>query len=194
MVNNPRTNVPALPAPNPGAHPGDNRNITGVIQTIFGGIPEGTSKSALKAQARRIPPQEPVHKRLGPDETFTFSEADAVPPISPHTDALVIQAILANKEVHRVHIDQLSRVVGVFFSLISSFFHNQSAYGRNSKSTSRRLQVLGIKEGQSFKQAFGCADGDSVEICASGGWFNPWALLRKLTRQEFQRLGCESCF
>lgn len=69
-----RTNVPALPAPNPGAHPGDNRNITGVIQTIFGGIPEGTSKSALKAQARRIPPQEPVHKRLGPDETITFSE------------------------------------------------------------------------------------------------------------------------
>lgn len=101
---------PALPAPNPGAHPGDNRNVNGGIQTIFGGLPEGTSNSALKAQARRVPPQEPVHKRFRPDETITFSEEDAVPPISPHTDALVIQAIVANKEVHRVHIDQGSAV------------------------------------------------------------------------------------
>lgn len=105
-----RPNLPALPAPNPGANPGDTRNITGIIQTIFGGIPEGTSKTALKTQARRVPPQEPIHQRLRPEETITFSEADVVPPSSPHTDALVIQAILANKEVHRVHIDQGSAV------------------------------------------------------------------------------------
>lgn len=82
--------------------------MNGVIHTIFG-LPEGTSKSALKAQVCK-PPQEPVHKRLRPDETITFSEEDAVPPITPPTDALVIQAIVANKEVHRVHIDQGSAV------------------------------------------------------------------------------------
>lgn len=110
-----------LPAPNPGAHPGDNRHVTGIIQTIFGGVPEGTSRAALKAQARRAPPQEPVNKRFKPDETITFSEADAVPPISPHTDALVIKAIVANKEVHRVHIDQGSAVDVLYIGCFDSW-------------------------------------------------------------------------
>lgn len=120
--------LPALPAPNPGGHPGDNRAVNGVIQTIFS-LPEGMSKSALKAQARRVPPQEPVHKRLRHDETITFSEADAVPPLSPHTNALVIQAIVANKEVHRDHIDQGSAVdvlyVNCFRQLGINFDHLQ---------------------------------------------------------------------
>lgn len=53
-----------------------------------------------------------------PDETITFSEEDAVPPITPPTDALVILAIVANKEVHRVHIDQGSAVDVLYVNCI----------------------------------------------------------------------------
>lgn len=68
------------------------------------------SQAAIKAEARRVPPQEPIQKRLKPTETITLSEEDAVPTVTPHTDALVVKALIANKEVRRVHIDQGSAV------------------------------------------------------------------------------------
>lgn len=80
-------------------------NDAGTINAIFGGVPLEISKAALKAEARRVPLQEPVQERFRKDEVITFSEADAVTPIMPQSDALVVSVIMANHEVKRVYVD-----------------------------------------------------------------------------------------
>lgn len=108
-----------IPFPSPNQGTADNKNINGVVYAIFEGYPDGMSQAAIKAGARRIPPQEPIQKCFRPTETITFSEEDVVPTVTPHTDALVVKAIIANKEVRRVHIDQGSAVDVMYFDCFS---------------------------------------------------------------------------
>lgn len=108
-----------IPLPSPNQGTADNKNINGVVYAIFEGYPDGMSQAAIKAGARRIPPQEPIQKCFRPTETITFSEEDVVPTVTPHTDALVVKAIIANKEVRRVHIDQGSAVDVMYFDCFS---------------------------------------------------------------------------
>lgn len=59
----------------------------------------------MKAKAQRVPSHEPIQKKFRKDGVITFSESDAVPPIMPKLDALVISMIVANHEVKRVYVD-----------------------------------------------------------------------------------------
>lgn len=45
---------------------------------------------------------------------ITFSESDAMPPVMPQSDALVISIIVANHEVKRVYVDN-EALVSIFF-------------------------------------------------------------------------------
>ncbi|MEJ1821116.1 retrotransposon gag family protein, partial [Escherichia coli] len=82
----------------------DEPQYDGVVSTITG-LPRGVTKSSLKAEARSPRTGEPTNKRFRKDEAITFSEDDPVPATVPHQDALVIQAVVANKLVKRVYID-----------------------------------------------------------------------------------------
>lgn len=59
----------------------------------------------MKEEARRVPPQEPANKRFRRGEVITFSEADVVPAIMLHCDALVIKVLVTNREAWRVYVD-----------------------------------------------------------------------------------------
>jgi hypothetical protein len=84
-----------------------------VINVIHGMVGE-VSNSQLKAKARQVPPEEPRNKRLRPDETITFSDADAVPNQTPHSDPMIIAATIGNTLIKRVFVDDGSGVEVMF--------------------------------------------------------------------------------
>ena len=89
---------------------------------IFGGFAGGgESSSARKAHLCRFISREtlevqPVSKLPRLDTTITFSDIDLEGYQYPHDDPLVIRAIMANKKVHRVLIDNGSLIDIIFAS------------------------------------------------------------------------------
>ena len=94
----------------------------GEIQVISGGFVGGRESSlARKAHLRSIRSTEiaeiqTVSKLLMVDTSITFSDSDLVGCQHPHDDPLVVRAVVANKTVHRVLIDNGSSVDIIFTS------------------------------------------------------------------------------
>ena len=94
----------------------------GEIQVISGGFAgEGESSSAQKAHLRSIRSAEigeiqTVCKRPRLDTSITFSNSDLEGCQHPHDDPLVVRAVMANKMVHRVLIDNESSADIIFAS------------------------------------------------------------------------------
>ena len=94
----------------------------GEIQVISGGFAgEGESSSAQKAHLRSIRSAEigeiqTVSKRPRLDTSITFSNSDLEGCQHPHDDPLVVRAVMANKMVHRVLIDNGSSADIIFAS------------------------------------------------------------------------------
>lgn len=65
----------------------------GIIAAISS-LPQGKTKSSLKAEARTPPPSDPVNKRFKREESILFSEKDPVPPVVPHHDAIITEAVV----------------------------------------------------------------------------------------------------
>lgn len=73
-----------IPLPSPNQGTADNKNINGVVYAIFEGYPDGMSQAAIKAGARRIPPQEPIQKSvLGPLKPSHFQKKMLFPLLLP---------------------------------------------------------------------------------------------------------------
>lgn len=94
-----------------------HQEFVGTIDTIFGEISLNILQKRLKAEARRVLPQEPVQKRFWREKVIIFSELNAVPPIMPQSHTLVISMIVANHEVMQVYIDN-----GVAVSVIFLYY------------------------------------------------------------------------
>ena len=83
----------------------------GQINVIFGGfVGDGESNSTRKAHIRSFRSGEPlevqaVSKLPQLDTTITFSDTDLEGCQHPHDDPLVIRAVIANKTVHKVLVD-----------------------------------------------------------------------------------------
>ena len=94
----------------------------GEIQVISGGfVGGGESSSARKAHLRSIRSIEiaeiqAVSKLPRLDTSITFSDSDLEGCQHPHDDRLVVRAIVANKTVHRVLIDNGSSADIIFAS------------------------------------------------------------------------------
>ena len=94
----------------------------GEIQVISGGFAEGgESSSARKAHLRSIRSTEieeiqAVSKLPRLDTSITFSDSDLEGCQHPHDDPLVVRAVVANKTVHRVLIDNGSSADIIFTS------------------------------------------------------------------------------
>ena len=94
----------------------------GEIHVISGGFPGGgESSSARKAHLRSIRSAEigeiqAVSKLPRLDTSITFSDSDLEGCQHPHDDPLVVRAIVANKTVHRVLIDNGSSADIIFAS------------------------------------------------------------------------------
>ena len=94
----------------------------GEIQVISGGFVGGReSSSARKAHLRSIRSTEiaeiqAVSKLPRLDTSITFSDSDLVGCQHPHEDPLVVRAVVANKTVHRVLIDNGSSADIIFAS------------------------------------------------------------------------------
>lgn len=83
-----------------------NDQVTGEILTIGRGPAGGTSDSARRARCKRLSDPGYPGQYLKPGVTITFSSEDVLPDRNPEADAVVIKAIIANKVVHRIHVDQ----------------------------------------------------------------------------------------
>ena len=89
---------------------------------IFGGFAGGgESSSTRKAHLRSIRSGEAldiqsVSKLPRPDTTITFSDSDMEGCQHPHDDPLVIKAVVVNKTIHRVLVDNGSSVDIIFAS------------------------------------------------------------------------------
>ena len=89
---------------------------------ISGGfVGGGESSSARKAHLRNIRSVgigeiQAVSKLLRLDTTITFSDSDLEGCQHPHDDPLVVRAIVANKIVHRVLVDNGSSADIIFAS------------------------------------------------------------------------------
>ena len=89
---------------------------------ISGGFAEGgESRSARKAHLRSIKSGEvmevqAVSKLPRLDTTITFSDSDLEGCQHPHDDPLVIRAVVANKTIHRVLVDNGSSADIIFAS------------------------------------------------------------------------------
>ena len=94
----------------------------GEIQVISGGFARGgESSSARKAHLRSIRSREieeiqAVSKLPRLNTSITFSYSDLVGCQHPHDDPLVVRAVVANKTVHRVLIDNRSSADIIFTS------------------------------------------------------------------------------
>ena len=96
----------------------------GEIQVISGGFAGGgESSSARKAHLRSIRSTETAEiqtmsKLPRLDTSITFSDSDMVGCQHPHDDPLVVHAVVANKTVHRVLIDNGSSTDIIFTSAL----------------------------------------------------------------------------
>lgn len=98
---------------NDGADGDGEYQFDGVISAISGHPGEKT-KSSLKTDARAPQTNEPVNKRFKKDEAISFSDENPVPPVVPHHDAIIMQAVVANKLVRRIYIDSGAPVIIIF--------------------------------------------------------------------------------
>ena len=102
--------------------PAQHQQPLGEIHVIFGGFAGGgESSSARKAHLHSIKSGETfeiqaVFKLPRLDTTITFSDSDMKDGHHPHDDPLVIKAIVANKMVHRVLVDNGSSTDIIFAS------------------------------------------------------------------------------
>lgn len=69
------------------------------------GFPEMYPQAHPKVEACHIPRKTPQDEWFRIDEVITFSEADAVPNQTPHSDALIIPIIAASIESRKVYVD-----------------------------------------------------------------------------------------
>ena len=103
----------------------------GKIQVISGGFTDGgESSSARKAHLRSIRSTEiaeiqAVSKLPRLDTTITFSDSDLERCQHPHDDPLVVRAVMANKTVHRVLIDN-----GILTDIIFALAFDKMGIGR----------------------------------------------------------------
>ena len=119
MASEDRNQEPPPPPRQPA--PAQHQQPLGEIDVIYGGFASGgESSSARKAHLRSIRSRETLelqavskHPRL--DTTITFSNFDMEGRQHPHGDPLVIRAVVANKTVHRVLIDNGSSA-GIIFA------------------------------------------------------------------------------
>ena len=115
-----RNQAPPLPPHQPS--PAQHQQPLGEINVISGGFTGGgESSSARKAHLRSIRSGETlevqvVSKSPRLDTTRTFSNSDMEGCQHPHDDPLVIRAIMANKTVHKVLIDNGSSIDIIFVS------------------------------------------------------------------------------
>ena len=115
-----RNQAPPLPPYQPA--PTQHQKPLGEINVISGGFAGGgESSSTRKAHLRSIRLRETlevqaVSKLPQLDTTITFSDSDMEGFQHPHDDPLVIRAIVANKTVHRVLIDNGSSTDIIFAS------------------------------------------------------------------------------
>ena len=110
------------PPPPPRQKTTQHQQPLGEIQVISRGFAGGgESSSARKAHLRSIRSAEigeiqAVSKQLRLDTSITFSDSDLEGCQHPHNDPLVIRAVVANKIVHRVLVDNGSSVDIIFAS------------------------------------------------------------------------------
>ena len=115
-----RNGAPPPPPRQPA--PTRHQQPLGEINVIFGGFAGGgESSSARKAHLRSIRSRETlevqaVSKLPRLDTIITFSDSDMEGCQHPHDDPLVMRAIVANKTVHRVLIDNESSANIIFAS------------------------------------------------------------------------------
>ena len=104
----------APPSPPHQVAPAQHQQPLGEINVIFRGFAgDGESSSAKKAHLRSFRSEETlevqaVFKLPRLDTTITFSDANLEGCQHPHDDPLVIRAVVANKTVHKVLIDNRS--------------------------------------------------------------------------------------
>ena len=102
--------------------PTQHQQPLGEIHVISGGfVGGGESSSTRKAHMRNIKSEETlkiqaVSKLPRRDTTITFSDSDMEGCQHPHDDPLVIRAVVANKIVHRVLVDNGSSTDIIFAS------------------------------------------------------------------------------
>ena len=112
------------PPPPPRQTTTQHQHPLGEIHVISGGFAGGgESSSARKAHLRSIRSGEiaevqAVSKLPRLDTSITFSDSDLEGCQHPHDDPLVIQAVVANKSVHRVLVDNGSSTDIIFASAI----------------------------------------------------------------------------
>ena len=115
-----RNQVPPPPPRRPAV--AQHQQPLGEINVIFGGLASGgESNLAKKAHLRSIRSGETlevqaVSKLPWLDTTITFSDSNMEGCQHPHDDTLVIRAVVANKTVHRVLIDNGSSADIIFAS------------------------------------------------------------------------------
>ena len=109
-----------------------------ISEGIAGG---GESSSACKAHLRNIKIEEileiqPVSKLPRLDTTITFLDSDMEGRQHPHDDPLVVKAVIANKIVHRVLVDNGSSADIIF----SSAFNKMGIQREKLESVNAHLQ------------------------------------------------------
>ena len=110
------------PPPPPCQATTQHQQPLGEIQVILGGFAGGgESSSARKAHLRSIRSAEigeiqAVSKQPRLDTSITFSDSDLEGCQHPHDDPLVVRAVVANKTVHRVLVDNGSSADIIFAS------------------------------------------------------------------------------
>ena len=110
------------PPPPPRQQTTRHQQPLGEIHVISGGFAEGgESSSARKAhllsiRSGEIMEVQAVSKLPRLDTTITFSDSDLEGCKHPHDDSLVIRAVMANKAVHRVLVDNGSSADIIFAS------------------------------------------------------------------------------
>ena len=106
--------------PSPRQTTTQHQQSLGEIQVIYGGFAGGgESSSTRKAHLRNIGSAEigeiqTVSKLPRLDTSITFSDSDLEGCQHPHDDQLVVRAVVANKTVHRVLIDNRSSADIIF--------------------------------------------------------------------------------
>ena len=121
LENQPQNQAPAQqPPPPPQQTTTQHQQPLGEIHVISGGFAGGgESSSARKAHLRSIRSAEigeiqAVSKLPQLDTSITFSDSDLEGCQHPHDDPLVVRAVVANKTVHRVLVDNGSSADIIF--------------------------------------------------------------------------------
>ncbi|XP_073271555.1 uncharacterized protein [Primulina huaijiensis] len=97
----------------------DNHPTRGIMHMISGGATDGDSRRARKAHGRRLENFEISRGAdLPQDPVISFGPEDLRGVVTPHNDALVVTATVANYDVARIFIDDGSSVNILFKSTL----------------------------------------------------------------------------